>query len=328
MDIVFNVDSDIKQEYLETKPTDTAKSEAFVLKSADEYEFSEEKPIYNMSYSELYEMIATVFKNTSVRSILKNVSVLKTYIDFCISKNLVIHGENRLALFSAKEAKEFVSKQAMLNKYITKEKLKEYQNILYNEQDKLLIELPFIGVRGRTNKEGTYEEIINLTIDDVDEQNNMLTLTQNDGKHRILEVLPSTIELIKDTYEQESYIENNGEETNNTRLSRPREMFINKVEHFIFRKPSKNKFEIFDSNILNSRMRRIQTYVDNPYLTYTSLYQSGMLNMAMDIYKEKGEVQKEDYIRICTRFNYGGDNPEKYWFNIRELFDQYKELFK
>jgi len=322
----FKVDNDIKYEYLDEKPSDTAKSDMFVLKIADEYEFSEGKSVYNMSISDLREMIATQFKNTSVKSILKNVSVLKTYIDFCIGKNVVNHGENRLATFTVDEAKEFVSKQALLNKFISREKLEEYKNILYNPQDQLLIELPFIGVRGRTVEDGTLEEIINLTIDDIDEENNRIKLIQNDDKNRIIDVKPSTIELIKDTYTQEFYVENNGEMTNNTRLSEPRKIKINEVEHFVFRVPSKNKFQIFNPNILNSRMRKIQLWLDNKYLTYSSLYFSGMLNLAMDIYKEKNEVTKEDFIAICERYNYGGSDSEKYWYNLKSLFDQYKGL--
>lgn len=326
MSDIFKVDNFIKLEYLDTKPTDTAKSDTFVLKSADEYEDLISKSIYNMSYSDLREMIAMQFKNTSVKAILKNISVLKTYIDFCIGKNIVVHGENRLATFTVKESKEFVSKQALMNKYITKEQLRQYQNMLYNEQDKLLLELPFVGVRGRTTEDGTLEEIINLTIDDVDEGNKRLTLTQNNGKQRLLEVETHTIELIKDAYEQEHYVENNGEQTNNPRLPEPRKMIINKVEHFIFRTPGSKKFEIFNPQILNSRMRRIQGYLGNSYISYTSIYMSGMLSKCMDIYKEKGEVTKDDYVLICDRYNYGVGDPEKYWYNLRNLFEQYREL--
>jgi hypothetical protein len=53
---------------------------------------------------------------------------------------------------------------------------------------------------------------------------------------------------------------------------------------------------------------------------------SGMLNMCMDIYNNKGEVDKEDYVKICDRYNYGIGDPEKYWYNLRNLFEQYREL--
>lgn len=328
MDIIFKRDNELKQEYLSTKPTVTAKANTFVLRLADEYENLINKSIYNMNYSELYEMLLVRFKNSSVRTIIKNVSILKKYIDFCLDKKVVEHGENRLSVFTREEAKRIVHKQAMLNKYISREKLREYQNILYNEQDQLLIELPFIGVRGRTVENGTLEEIINLTMPiKKDEENNTLTLVQNNGKSRRLDVKTSTMALIRNTYEQEVYVENNSQETNNVRLSfQPRKIQINKVENYVLRVPGKNKYEKFTPNLLNSRMKRIQKYLDNPYLSFTSLYQSGMIQLAVDKYKENGVVTKEDYIEICIRFNYGSGNPEKYWFEVKDLFKQYKKL--
>ena len=38
MEFVFNVDNDIKQEYLNERPIETAEAEAFVLRVVDEYE--------------------------------------------------------------------------------------------------------------------------------------------------------------------------------------------------------------------------------------------------------------------------------------------------
>ena len=116
------------------------------------------------------------------------------------------------------------------------------------------------------------------------------------------------------------YVENNSQETNNVRLSfQPRKIQINKVENYVLRVPGKNKYEKFTPNLLNSRMKRIQKYLDNPYLSFTSLYQSGMIQLAVDKYKENGVVTKEDYIEICIRFNYGSGNPEKYWFEVKDL---------
>jgi len=86
--------------------------------------------------------------------------------------------------------------------------------------------------------------------------------------------------------------------------------------------------EIFNNSLLNSRMRKMQIFLENKYLKYTSLYESGMLNMAKNIYKEKGEIAKEDYVIICSRYNYGSGDPERYWANLRDLFNQYRELFK
>jgi len=322
----FKVDSELKHDYLNEKVTATGESDSFILRSVDEYEVTKGKSIYNMHRDELNGMIAMQFNNPSVGAVTKNVSIIRTYIDFCINKNVVTHRENRLATFTVEDAKNLVNQQVLLKKFITREQLKEYQRIIFNEQDKLILELPYIGGRGRTCDGCTSEEIINLRMSDVDEENKMITLTQNDRKTRELEVETSTIELIKDAYNQKIYVENNGEMSNNLRLSKPREIVINRVEDYILRIPSKDKFLKFTSNLITSRMSRMQKYLDSPYLTITTLYQSGMIQSAMDIYKEKCEVDKDDYKNICIRYNYGEDVPEKYWHIVKGLFEQYKEL--
>jgi len=324
----FEVDPELKHDYLNEKVTATGESDSFILRSVDEYEVVKGKSIYNMHRDELNGMIAMQFNNPSVGAVTKNVSIIRTYIDFCINKNVVTHRENRLATFTVEDAKNLVNQQVLLKKFITREQLKEYQRILYNEQDKLILELPYVGGRGRTCDGCTSEEIINLRMSDVDEENKMITLTQNDSKTRELEVETSTIELIKDAYNQKIYVENNGEMSNNLRLSKPREITINRVEDYVLCVPSLKKFQKFTSNLITSRMSRMQKYLDNPYLTVSAIYMSGMVQLAIDVYKEKGEVEKDDYIDICFRFNYGGDIPEKYWHILKAQFEQYKNLLE
>lgn len=332
MDFQFQVNNEIKQEYLNTKPTGTADAEAFVLREFDNYEANVGKEVYNLSIDELNEMFATL-RNSSKRGAGKNKSILTSYIDFCVTKKIVSHMENRAKYI---DINNFVARQALLNKYISKEKMMQYSDRLYNAQDQLLLWLPFIGVRGRTEEGATMEEIINLKIDDVFPDKNRLILRQNDGKNRILDGVDERIlDLIKETYEEDIYVENNGELTNNPRIPNPRQIKINKtgesatgeqIDRYVFRTPGKDKYERFSTSLLNSRMRRIQNVTNNRYLNYTVIYFSGMLEMAMDIYKEKGELTKEDYIDICVRYNYGGSDSTKYWFVVKDLFDQYKEL--
>lgn len=322
----YKIDDELKQEYLGNKPSSTAKSVAFVLRTIDDYENLVKKPVYNLSINELYDMFAT-FKNSSKRSGNKNKSILKTYIDFCIGKNIVSHPENKTKYI---DIDDFVHRQAMLSKYPSKETLKTYTDKLYNAQDKLLLWLPFIGVRGRTVDEGALEEIINLTIDDVFPDKHILILKQTDNKIRILEDVEDYIfDLIRDTYEQQHYVENNGELTNNPKIPDPRRITINdegKFNRYVFRTPGKNKYEKFSITLMNSRMKMIQKMIDNPFITYTSLFEAGMIQMAMNIYEEKGSLNKPDYIVICGRFNYGGGDPSLYWFLTKALFEDYRNL--
>ena len=90
----------------------------------------------------------------------------------------------------------------------------------------------------------------------------------------------------------------------------------------------KKKYEIFTSNLFTSRMRRIKIWLGLPFLSMTSVFMSGMIHDALEIYKKKGEVTKYDYIKICVKFNYGLNNnfESQYWFLVKELFEKYLEL--
>lgn len=324
MATIFKVDSDIKQDFLESKPTGTAHSNTFVLKLVDEHESLINKEVYNMSYSELREMIAMQFKNSTIGTISKNISILRLYVDFCINKNLVKHMENRLATFTRKEIREFVSKQAIEYKYISLQELRRYQNMLENEQDRALLESPFIGIRGRTVEEGTLEELINLQMDEksVDFKNNLLKLVKNNGDIRYLEITDESKQILLEGYKATHYIGMNGEVSEKLRGG-IRKTPINTISNHVFRIPGKNKNELFNSILVNSRMHRIQDWIGNKYITIHSLYMSGMITMAKEMLAEKGELASDDYIQICEKYDYGSGNPQKYWITLKDAVAQY-----
>lgn len=318
--IDFRVDSEIKQDYLRQKPTQTAKAESFILRLADEYEAMVGKPIYNMTYSEIEEMLFMQFRNTSEGVVCKNISILKTYIDFCIRKNIVLHGENRLSVFRSEDARKYTDSRAVKGRFISRDRLEMYQNILYNEQDKLILKLPYIGVGGKA-----LEEMRNLTIDDIDKENKLLKLTTDEGEHRLISIDDSTIRLIKNAYGQLFYTENNGMETYSSRNPEPKKTKINSVGRYVFRVPGQKKFSKLTHSFFISRMSRFKKWLNNPYLTYNALRDSGIVQSAID--KEKnGEITRDDYMDIYDRFNYRVGSNEIYWYTIRALVDQYREI--
>lgn len=321
----FIVQPELKEEFLEDMPTNTAKSYRSTLKLADKYEESINKSIYDMSLDELFDLISLQYNNSSLEAILKDKSILSEYISFCINKGFVRHMENRLNMLSKKDLKEVVNKQALEFKYISYEELKEYQSKLGNNQDKLLLEAPYNGIRGRTQIEATAEEIINLTVNPNSEQvkNNILTLTKNNGLQRDIKVKSETMKLIIDTLYDDVYYENNNKQTNNQRLSKIREIKINKFKNYVFRVPGKTKYKFFDPNFINQRMGRIQIWVGNDYLTITSLYYSGMINMVYrDYLKEKGYVTYQDVEKVCGHFDY----PTEYIYKLKEKILEYLKV--
>jgi site-specific recombinase XerD len=312
--IRFEYEEDVKNEYLETLPTATANSNIFVLRPVSEFENAMQKSVYNFSYEETYELLAAKFRNTSLGSIAKNVSIIRKYVDFCLSKGLVSHNENRFDIFDRDMMEEFLSEGVMQYKYITRDELEVYKSRLENEQDKCMLELFYCGVRGRTQKGATLEELINLKIDpySVAVKNNVLELVKNNGESRLITVSTETMALVLEAYHQEYYITNNGDDS-----SRVLELMINKFDNYVFRVPGKTRFQQFSSQTVNGRMLKIQRWCGNNFLTVFNLYMSGMIDKAVAIHKEFGSVSNEDYLRICGEHGYGGTDPERYMWKLK-----------
>jgi integrase len=313
----FQIDKELKQEFLDKQMKGTRDTYAYVLKKADEFEQELQKAIYDFNFEERDELILTKYKNKSKGVVQSTLSPLKQYINFCIGKHVVRHNQNRFDEIPVSDYEKYVNVQAQKNTYISKEECRELQKRIFNSQDKLILELLTWGIRGRTEAGNTHEELINLTIDDVDFENHILTVTNNDDEIRIVRVDEYTIELIKEAIKQETYMCNNGTGTIKV-------MPINDSE-YIFRTPGKNKFGKVDQQLFTRRMQSFQEWLEKPYLTISNLWFSSIIDYAKKIKEEKGEVTREDYIRINEIFRYGENREQQtlYWIKTRDLVEPY-----
>jgi len=187
------------------------------------------------------------------------------------------------------------------------------------------LELSSLGVRGRTEKGNTLEELVNLKQSDVKWEKKRLYLTKNNGEMRWIEVDDYTLNLIKKVINEDFYIANNGlktkpndegiyEETDRGRIINPSE--------YVFRIPGKNKHGKVEYQFFASRIQRMQKWLGNPYISISNLYFSAIIEYAKGEKKKKGELTKEDYIKINERFEFG-ENGEKYLFKTKELIATY-----
>lgn len=331
----FKVDHDIKEEFLDSQKKSTRTFYSYVLTQADEYESEIGKSLYNFNIEDRDELLLVKFKNKTHWAFQSNLTPLRKYVDFCISKKLVRHNENRFATILPQDYSNYVSVQAMENSYLSKEQIRELEDKLINEQDKLMLELLSWGVRGRTEKGNTLEELVNLRVRDIGWDEKILVLMDNDGEVRYVEVDDYTLELIKRTINQRFYFFNNGFKTkkneNGIFEKSEKGAVINETD-YVFRVPGKNKFGKTESCFFEGRIQRIQKWLERPYLTISNLYFSGMINYARElknketIYDGKvsaqGELIKEDYIRINEIFDFG-ENGERYIYKTQELVSMY-----
>jgi hypothetical protein len=340
----FNWEVDVKEEFLESKRTSTARTIKSILLKVDEYEESIEKSVYDFNLDERDDFLLTKFSNKSKGTVRSTISYISDYINFCINKNLVKHQENRFSLILSSEIENYVNTQAMKMKYLTKEERIRFQDSLKNPNDKLILELIPLGVRGRTEKNNTNEELINLTNDDAynAEKTRQLVLRNNDGEERIIENLEDrTIELLIQTAKQKEYILNNGSNRSRKRndiiLSRGmgEKSFPIIETDYLFKVCGKGKADKVRPEYFNVKLNAIRCWIENPYINVTNLYFSGLIDYAKKIKEKKGEdLVKEDYINIIDHFDYGKPTitktGEKDWsnvvFKIKTMIEDYFKL--
>jgi integrase len=328
-EIIFNVEAEVKKEFLDSYMGSTKIFCSYILEKADKFEKELGKSMYDFNYEERDELLLVQFKNGSKWAFQSNLSVLKKYVDFCISKNLVRHNENRFAIILPSDYDKYVSVQAVENLYIPKSEIRQLEQKLTNMQDRLIIELIGVyGIRGRNEKKNTHEELINLKISDVDWENKALYITRNNGEFRQVPVDDYTLDLIKSVLSETVYYFNNGYKSTPNEFGEYERNIkgypINPTD-YIFRTPGKTKGlcnEPVDQQLFTNRVQKIQEWLGKPYLTISNIYFSAIIEFAKKLKEQKGELTKEDYIRINDIFQYG-EEPMKYWAKIQVLCNNY-----
>jgi integrase len=298
----FMVDSELKEEFLTTLNSNTAKTVKGILLKVDKYEKDINKSAYNFSLQDVNELIESEFSNKSIASIRSNVSYIRKYINYCIEHNFTnINQFNLITDFA-----QYVDKNAMENKYITYEQLLKIEDMLVNFCDRCMLELLFSGVKP--------DECINLKAQDIDFYNKTLILTdKKNNKRKVLGMDDRCFELLRLTINQEEYYINNG---SNQNRRNPNETFgqglgirtlkFPKSEYVFKTVGGKKENEPMRARGLQDRVRIIRDWVNNPYITVTNLYLSGILYEAfklMSKYKVK-ELDRYTVAQLADRFNY------------------------
>ena len=314
---VFNHDRDVKEAFLKDIKPSTAKTIRSILFKVDEYEEIIGKSIYDFSLEDRDDFLISMFKNKSKGVINTTRSYLVKYINYCIDNNLVRHMENRFSLISKDDVNKYVDETAIRMKYLSKEEIKEAQDKLVNNCDKLILQLIPLSIRGRTENGNRNEELINLRVIDAIEsyKTGILKVWNNDGDFRNVPIDDETIELLKETIDDDKYIINNGSSYSRKRhnkvlgLGIGEKYFTLNNTGYVFRTAGMNKKGKVRINYFTSRLAMLKDWIGNQYITVTNLYSSGIIDYAMQLKNEKGaELNNYDYMKIIDRFNYG--NPQ------------------
>lgn len=280
----------------------------FTFQKASEMEFNLNKDIYEFNREEIDELFLN-FNCKTKQSIASKFSIIRYYLDFCISKGLVPSMFNIMSAFVGDEYYDkYINKVAAETQYIDRKTLDDIIEFCANAQDAVIIKLRYEGL--------TVEEMINLRIDDC--KTNPITLRDNDGNiTREFLAEDSTMELIEEAIEQPDYLKGNGEPKPTTKSPT---MKLKKTD-YVLRLSSRSVYEKIDRQVIAQRMRRIFELYDRPFLNVTNVWISGQIEMGKAILKETGkeELTTQDYITINKRYGYG----EQYWQQTKRRLKDY-----
>ena len=298
----FMIDSELKEEFLLTLNKNTSKTVKGTLLKVDGFEQKLNKSVYNFSLQEANELIESEFSFKSIASVRTNISYIRRYINYCMEHNFT--NINQFNLIT--DFKQYVDKNAMENKYLTYEQLTEIEDKLVNSCDKCMLELLFGGVKP--------DECVNLRIKDIDFKERSIILTDKNGSQRkVFGFTDKCFELLRNTTEQTSYLLNNGTNVNRKNPNKVANNGLG-IRALPFPK-SEYVFKVAGGTIENEPMRKrglqdkvriVRDWVNNPYITVTNLYLSGILYGAYLIMKEKNvkELDRYTVAQLTDRYNY------------------------
>lgn len=118
------------------------------------------------------------------------------------------------------------------------------------------------------------------------------------------------MKLLSSTIHQKTYIINNGQDVDKRDKTKKLGRGIGEktypINHtdFVFRIAGKNKYDRVRPNFFAERIRMMRVWIDNPFLTPTSIYMSGLIDFAYNVYKRDGELNKQNLAYIIDAFNY------------------------
>jgi site-specific recombinase XerD len=284
----------------------------FVFYKSYDVEDILQKDMYDFNMSELKQVLLNANKST-LNSVRAFASMMKKYIDWAIRTGLTNSNINQMDMFTTKDYEECIDKSKKL--FISEDELIDIEDKLVNYQDKVILRLLFEGANG-------YEvsELINLKKYDVDYANKRLRLYDDKSGERFIYVSDRCIQIIERAIDESKYYARNGEKESAHGKS---EYEYFETDHVIKNVLTGRTKGAADKNVIYRRIYMIKEIFDIPYLTIKNVWRSGMIKMAVDLYKEEGELTNKQLAKIAEKFGLGkviNNGHETYNFHAMRQF--------
>ncbi|MGD1416409.1 integrase [Bacillus stercoris] len=286
----------IKEKFLERYDKETTKH-YYRLKFRD-FSLTEkilDKDIFNFSLDELRTLFFDL-DSRSLESIRGARAVIGQYTTWAINNGLAKSNINKVYEIREQDLKQFIDKNKKT--LFTDKEVEEFVNYLFNHQDKAMVQAVYEGIDGYE-----HSELINLTIDDLLD-NNKVRLKDDKHGERIIKVSEKCHRLLRSAYEQNVYHLNNGASTN--KLKHANLVRNDHVFRLKYKSPDQSMYA--DKHLVHRSFKNFQKIFEEKYFTPKILANSGKLNMAYQIYKEKKELTVPDYKKITAQYGFLNEN--------------------
>jgi len=311
---------DRKNQFLnEEYPNESTRNTyASLLVNIRQFEVEKEKDVCDFSLSEAVELLIGLKKKT-FDSLNVAHTILVRYVDWCVydakcSKTFI----NSFKLIDKEDLKKYTHQIAQRHSYITRDKLFNVVDRLYNYIDKAIPLLFFEGAKGRSDGDHTFEEIRNLRERDLVPEINIITLTRDNGEQRSIKVDPRTMEILVMAARETDYFKSNGEAKGRFPVAP-----LAQSEYIIRMMESERSEETkITANSINARFKRFRQWTGVRFLTPTTVFQSGMLERCEQKEKEFGrELTVDEYKQLYRDVNL----DDRRYSALKEMYETYKK---
>ena len=266
------------------------------------------KDICDFTLGEIQQVLA-IFNSSSINALSKNISVLKTYTDWCCFNKLSIDNINHYTEIDMTTLDKYVNK--VKSKTVNKKELFSILDALYNDSDRFIALALFEGVRS-TN----LGEFGLLTLKDITEENGSRYITFKSGIKKMIS--DKLYNYAVNSAEEEVYVSigKDGDLVEST---------LKQCDNIVKKRSNSSSDSLISYEVLiKGRLVKIREYFDLPYFTAPKLRQSGIQDNINSICKKYDITLDEffgtnykSYIKE-TNPNYGLIDLQKN--NVKNLF--------
>lgn len=261
------------------------------------------KDIYDFNDAELNTLLHS-YNNGSVYVVSSTVSILRQYLDYCVSKGYI--RVNLLQDLSGyDDFEKFVDKNTQQNKYISREEFERIIDDCINAQDAYPIAMAYYGFKGEDCC-----EITNLKTEHVNRIESSIYI---ENRNKTFDIDEFLMNIIIDAIEETEYKKN----LTDGATAPKTDSFVIFPNDYVMRVANCEDNSPAKGSNIGARLKRVKTYTGNAYITITSIWYSGMLDKAREMYAEKGEMNKEDWIQIGEMYGVAAE----YWSKTRQRFE-------